>query len=122
MNLTAANVRAIFEYCLSTSNDESTTIGKGIGKNVHFSSKKLAERRDKIQNMLTQLPSYFKQGASFLNACMTNDGEQWGEHKDVERLVHLATASELMTIPFDREKWEHLPGGMPYLIYDETCP
>lgn len=69
--------------------------------------------------MLADLPDEFMQekggGWSFLNMCMTKDGEQWGEHPNMEELMVLGCGLGLMKLQLPRAVWSSLPGGVPYL-------
>jgi hypothetical protein len=51
---------------------------------------------------------------SFLNACMTKDDNQWGEHQNMEQLLALGIAIGYARILLPRNMWSVLPGGVPY--------
>ena len=51
---------------------------------------------------------------SFLNACMTQSGEHWGEHPSMDTLFVLGMAVGYVTCLLPRDSWKNLPGGMPY--------
>lgn len=74
--------------------------------------------RQEVWSMLGQLPRQFMLGIgggwSFLNACETAQGDQWGEHADVDRLICLGLALGAVEFALPREAWPVLPGGMPY--------
>ncbi len=118
--LTAANVEKVFTDCLFRI-DEDTTNAKVIECVVHtfgFNPDRLMPHKEEISSMLNELPDNFKKdiggGWSFLNACMTKDGIQWGEHKDIEMLLALGIATGLADMLMPRDMWPILPGGMPY--------
>lgn len=90
----------------------------GLVHHYAFHPSRLAAAKPEIDGLLAELPDDFQQskggGMSFLNACMDRNGNHWGEHRDIERLVCLGigvgSASWLM-----KEMADILPGGMPYL-------
>lgn len=125
MKLTADNVNTVFLDCLFTNEElkngeptEGYIEANGIMTNVGFHPGRLESHRADIASMLSELPDSFMvgggDGMSFLNACMTKDDEQWGEHKNVEQLFLLGMASKFVTELMPRELWGSLPGGMPY--------
>lgn len=72
-----------------------------------------------VAELLSQLPHEFREddpsgGWSFLNACLTSDGGQWGEHRNVDELLTLGLATEQIEFLLPREAWLALPGGVPY--------
>lgn len=73
--------------------------------------------------MLDQLPGEFKLsdggGWSFLNACVESNGTLWGQHADVEALMALGIATDLVKYNVPRELWSELPGGMPYFVFND---
>ena len=134
MKLTSDNVDKIFMDCLFKDNEivggkpcVPPTMGDGIiTKTFGFHPVRIENHRADIKHLLDQLPNEFKmgggEGSSFLNACMTATGEQWGEHRNMEQLFALGSALKLarFCIP-DRSFWESLPGGLPYIqIGDEA--
>jgi hypothetical protein len=72
--------------------------------------------------LLNELPSSFKKdiggGWSFLQACETKDGVQWGEHRNMEQLFVLGMALGKVRYCLPRDLWQVLPGGMPYLVIE----
>jgi len=122
--LTAAAVEKILIDCLF--NDEETAGGtpaeivkvEGIVTEFGFHPGRLASHRDAIKALLDELPQPFQAatggGWSFLNACVDKNGEQWGEHRNVEQLCALGIALGLAKWQFPRSMWPALPGGMPY--------
>ena len=118
MELNAKRINEIIYACLF--NDEENTasyiIGYGIRTNIGFHPERLEKHRTEISEMIDQLPDTFRQGDSFLNACIDKNSHQWGEHKDIEQLMQLGTAIGKISLPFERKFWPSLPGGMPYLL------
>lgn len=114
--LTASAVRALGEACMSLHLGEAPLVVKGIVQAFQFSPATIAEQKDNISALLAELPRQFRAdeggGWSFLQACMRQDGSQWGEHPDMELLFALGEAAGLCrTFPIAPE---HLPGGVPY--------
>jgi hypothetical protein len=121
--LNANLVNKIFMTCLYDDvNDTSTFIEvEGIFSNVRLNSTFLEEYKEKIQEMLKDLPNEFQEnyggGMSFLNACNDKEGNQWtGFHQTMEQLFQLGMAIEKVKCLFPREFWNVLPGGMPYYV------
>ena len=120
MELTANNVETIFTASLfdDDADKSNAVIVEGIRAKFGFDPKKLEENKENISSMLDELPDEFKKnsggGMSFLNACMTKNGNQWGEHQNVEQLFCLGMAIGRVELLMPREMWQILPGGMPY--------
>ncbi len=120
MKLTASNLDTVFHDCLFKEGEDTKNhaIGKGVINDFGFHPERLAFHADDIQTMLDELPDEFREdkggGMSFLNACMTRDGHQWGEHRNMEQLFALGTASGKAKMLMPREMWNMMPGGMPY--------
>lgn len=123
-NLTAKAVHEMMHKCLfrdDTPEDElrkKAVIVDGIVCEYGFNPAKIAEHKEGIKQLLADLPDDFMfdkgGGMSFLNACMTRDGEHWGEHPDMGALFALGQAAGFVTCLLAREHWSKLPGGMPY--------
>lgn len=122
MNLTSENVSEIFMNCLfkEGENTENAIIAEGVMTKVGFHPERLKQATPSIEAMANELPDEFKPkrggGMSFLNACIDNKGNHWGEHKNIDQLVCLGIASGILKYLMPREMWEVLPGGMPYLV------
>jgi len=120
MKLTAENVNTVFRACLFEDGEDTANAVKaeGIMSNFGFHPERLAKHKADIASMLAELPDEFRAdkggGWSFLNACMTRDGDQWGEHVNMEQLVTLGIATGHAKMLLPRDMWEVLPGGMPY--------
>jgi hypothetical protein len=122
MKLTSANVREIFTDCLFK-DDEINNEGKpipeaimvqGLINNFGFHKERIWKHEAEIKELLDQLPAEFKEGWSFLNMCVDKEGNQWGEHRNMEELVCLGLAINKVHLLMPREMWAILPGGMPY--------
>lgn len=106
--------------CLFRDGEDTSNpaIAEGVMRKFGFHRERLANHKEEIAQMLDCLPDQFRLdkggGWSFLNACTTKDGDQWGEHRDVEQLLVLGIATEQAKILLPREMWNVLPGGMPY--------
>lgn len=122
MKLTAQNVEKILFDCLFKDGEDTSThvIAEGVMKKIGFHPERLQHHKADIEDMIEQLPNEFMKtgggGYSFLNACMTAEGQQWGEHSDIDNLICLGRAIDKIQIPFPREMWSALPGGMPYFV------
>jgi len=120
MKLTSENVTNIFVDCLFADGEsqEDAIFADGIVLNYGFHPERLSQHEKEIYSMLQQLPKEFQKdsggGMSFLNACKTNTGEQWGDHQIMEQLFVLGIACKKVTLLLPKERWELLPGGMPY--------
>lgn len=118
--LTAKNVENIFINCYSSGFNKDSIAGKGTLSQYFFNRKKINAVKNIIVSFLKQLPDEFQQskggGWSFLNACVDKEGNQWGEHKNIEQLIALGNALDLITFPIPKEIWNILPGGAPYFV------
>ena len=130
--LNIENVDRIFSDCMFRSHEEYGECKKeGLHVFVHsiqnptvkvgFHPERIEVHRHEIREMLSQLPDGFfpgtGDGASFLQACSTKDGQLWtGFHTETEKLCLLGIASRQMKMCVeDPQVWYILPGGMPYL-------
>lgn len=95
---------------------DNAVMVKGITINIGFHPERLKAHREEISKFLDELPVEFKDGYSFLGACIDKDGKQWGEHHNVEQLMLLGIASGRVKLLLPRDLWKSLPGGMPYFI------
>lgn len=48
--------------------------------------------------------------------CLFRDGEQWGEHRNIEQLLVLGIGTKQAKMLMPRDTWAALPGGMPYFM------
>ena len=127
MELTQKNVETVLKDCLYT--DEEVSNGEvpkecvkveGITVNFGFHPERLASHREDIRSMLADLATEFREnmggGWSFLNACIRqHDGEQWGEHRDMEQLFCLGIGLGIAKWLLPKNMWDVLPNGMPYV-------
>lgn len=117
-----------FRSCLYD-NDEIKEPGKvpadavvvpGITRTFGFHPGRLEATREKVRGWLDALPETFKQnsggGYTFLAACEDKEGNQWGEHQNMEQLFCLGIGLKLAEYCAPREVWSVLPGGMPYIV------
>ena len=120
MELTAQNVENIILDCLfKTGEDTSLAVkAEGVLAKFGFHPERLAAHKAEIKELLFQLPEPFQRGKgggwSFLDACMTKDSVQWGEHRDIDRLLVLGIATGQAKILVPRDLWKRMPGRMPY--------
>lgn len=126
--LTAARVDEIFQDCLFDKGEptQSHVAGHGVQMTAGFHPDRLAGHKAEIAELLQQLPDGFHTsgggGASFLNACETRDGVQWGEHRNVDQLLMLGNATGLTSFLMPRARWGAFPGGMPYFVVKSPVP
>ncbi len=122
--LTDAKVREIFEECLfNDGSDKGTSIKVESITEAEFHTDRLANHRQKIEDMLAELPDVFKEsgggGGSFLAACNDRHGRQWtGSQATMAQLFLLGIAIDMVSCPLPRNLWSILPGGVPYYIVD----
>lgn len=91
---------------------------EGIVNHYAFHPERVAAAKPAIDALLSELPDNFHQtkggGWTFLNACQDKNGELWGQHQDIERLICLGiavgSASWMM-----KDMMDVLPGNVPYL-------
>ena len=120
MELTSENVNSIFTSCLYEDGEatDNAIMVEGIVSKFGFHPDRLKLHEKEIMELLLQLPKQFQQktggGWTFLNACMTESGTQWGEHLNIEQLLTLGLATKKVKYLVPREMWSALPGGMPY--------
>lgn len=132
----AEQVQKIFYECFllpaEISADGSTPLVpfievQGIRQRFGFHPDRVTKNAPAIKELLDRLPDAFSVtgggGWSFLNACVTKDDMQWGEHQNMEQLLCLGLASGYATYVMPREMWKILPGGMPYFMtHPERLP
>lgn len=101
---------------------KDAVIVKGIIRQFGFHPGRLQEKKPEIKAILDQMPKEFHiqggGGMTFLNLCMTRDGEHWAEHATMETLVVLGIGVGLASYPMPKELWSALPGGMPYIVFN----
>lgn len=121
MRLTAENVYKTVKACLFRDDEivngsmpARAVVVDAITMKLGFDPDKITQQTENIRSMLGELPPEFKDGMSFLNACLTKTGEQWGEHRDMAALFALGQAAGMVTCCLPRDLWDALPGGVPY--------
>lgn len=123
MELTAENVNKVLNDCLYNEGEDTTghIAASGVRLKIGFHPERLKKHEQDIEQMLNQLSDDFKKekggGASFLNACVTVNGDQWGEHSNIDELLVLGLASgKVSYLMPERKDWAMFPGGMPYFV------
>lgn len=124
---------AVLTECLLTDEEASGATdlqevvpAHGILTSYVFHPQRLEAHADQIHAMLGELGAPYEirdeahpdagGGWSFLNMCMTKDGEQWtGLHRQQEKLYCLGIGSGWAIELMPKNMWSLLPGGMPYL-------
>jgi hypothetical protein len=129
LRLSAANVKDVLLDCMFKKGEDASHYIKasGILHDYGFHPNRLDANKWKVRELLSQLPTSFMcdkgGGASFLDACMTNEDNQWGQHPDIEYLVCLGIALRLVIYCMDRQLWSSMPGGVPYFtVYLDGVP
>lgn len=115
--INAERISEIITACLFQNDEDTSSAVKvqGIVRNFGFHPGRLEEHKTEIAEILRQLPEGFhNDGWTFLNACIDREGNQWGEHSNVEELFALGQAIGVVQCSLPREMWHMLPGGMPY--------
>lgn len=127
--LTSKAVEKVFDSCAIQSQEmfdktPDAIVAECILHKIAFYPEKIKEHKQEIIDLLNQLPDEFKEadgtdddkkgGWSFLNACVDKDGNQWGEHYNIEILIALGIAIGKIEFNMPRDMWKFLPGGMPY--------
>lgn len=126
MKLTSENVQNTLFACMFKEGEDTSNHLKvqGIRGPIGFHPERVKEHAKEIEELLLQLPNEFMKtgggGYTFLNGCMTADGEQWGEQSNVDELICLGMAIGKCSFLMPREMWSVLPGGMPYFVVDDS--
>lgn len=131
--LKAERVNEILRDCLFTDAEledgslpegQETVIANGILRKFGFHPERLRGHADEVKALLEELPDEFHKdkggGWSFLNACMDKHGNHWAEHPTMDELFSLGQGLGMVKETVPRERWEILPGGMPYYIIDTS--
>lgn len=122
MKLTSTNVNTVLMDCLFKKGEDTTNYieVQAVMRHLGLNPERVEKHKEDIESMLSQLPDSFNKGKgddnSFLNAAVTNSGEQWGEHGNVDELLCLGLAIDKVEILLPREMWNVFPGGMPYFV------
>ena len=118
----AQGVETVLRDCLFRPEEstDSAILVDAVNCKFGFHPQRLELHRQQVQQWLSALPHEFRKssggGWSFLQACLDEDGEQWGEHKNVQELLSLGMGLGLVKCQTPRELWAVLPGGMPYYV------
>lgn len=116
-------VMQVFDACHVQPEKELPDMVKveGIISVFYFKKSELSRHKEQVKTWLAALPEYFQAeqggGWSFLYACQDRNGVQWtGFHHVMDKLFSLGIALELVQYCLPREYWEHMPGGVPYMV------
>lgn len=114
--LTTQTVRDILADVSGTEDDLRVD---GIVGHHFFSQDKLEENRQKIKDLLAELPAPFQAdgggGMTFRQACYDKHGNHWAEHPTMDALFCLGIAIDAAAYLLPRDMWHIFPGGMPYV-------
>lgn len=103
-----------------------SVVVEGIDQSYALHPDRLANHRDEVYEMLSELPDVFRVssaggGSSFLKARQDKHGNRWtGFDRTVDQLFVLGIAVGLAKWLAPREMWTALPGGMPYVAFLDT--
>ncbi len=101
---------------------ENAIVVEGIVQKFAFHPGRLKSHAEELRDILLEIPEPFHRGKgggwSFLNLCNDKQGNQWGEHRNMEQLVVLAIGMGLGKYSFPKNFWNSLPGGVPYVVFD----
>jgi hypothetical protein len=127
--LTADRVMSIYAACWRPDGagalpSNYLTVEAWLGKHT-FNVRRLHAHREEIIRMLLSLPAGFRaderEGGSVGAMIQRGDGSVWStDMKDIEALIALGMANGLMTFCAPRDKWDRLPGGLPYVRIEIT--
>ena len=82
-----------------------------------FHPGRLESHRAEVVSILREMPPVFHKGTgdgyTFLGLCEDKNGNQWGEHMNMDALCSLAIGLKLGKWCLPRAMWGALPGGMP---------
>jgi hypothetical protein len=114
-------VRQVYETCFRSEHVRfgTTQIEAWLLRHT-FNVKKLMQYREDIVRMLCCLPRGFRSdergGGSVYDASHRDDGTMWtGDMADVEKLIALGIAVQLVEFCAPRANWHRLPSGLPYI-------
>ena len=117
MPLTPELVNSVFKKCFLTEAGKNVkTIPVEFGdQTFKFDHLSIEANKVEIEKMLEELPPQFKEGESFLNACLDKNGNLWtGVHGNIMKLFLLGMAIGKVEYTFPKEVWPSLHGGMPF--------
>lgn len=87
-------------------------VAEGISGNFIFSAERINEHKDRIYELIDQIPGV-DYGASFADFGMTKDGREWtNQHWAAEQLMLLGLASDILVYTLPEEYW-YAMGGVP---------
>jgi hypothetical protein len=124
----ANRIEEILKDCLFTKEEVEAANGEpkniveaeGLFGKLGLNSDRVGKHKEEIKKILSELPDEFMEdkggGMSFLNMCNDKEGNQWGEHKNMDQLYILGNACGFAKFNMPREFWTAFPGGLPYII------
>lgn len=98
---------------------------EGLTGRFRFHKGRLEGHRAEVQALLREVlhDNFFADkggGWSFLKMCEARDGTLWGQHSNCQELLTLAIGLGMAKYAMEREMWPHLPGGVPYVVFNLT--
>ena len=124
MKLNATRVTEILKACMFTNAEVANAMPPYVEANgVHLKAglhpDRLNHYREEVAALLDELPRTFQGlfGDSFLRMCEDKHGTLWGQHANLDELVALGNALDMVDVyPKNRHEWASMPGGMPNIL------
>lgn len=108
-----------FKECLFKEGEDTTNYVKveGICATFGLHPQRLEKKRKLVTELLSKLPTEFKNGYTFLAFCITKNGYCWTSEQRVgEQLLVMAIGLGLAEYCLPKEMWSVFPSGVPYVI------
>jgi hypothetical protein len=104
---------------------EGAVMSQGVVRTYGFHPERLKQETQNIMGLVSEIVTdeFLKNkggGLSFSSLCVDREGNQWGEHREMEALFCMAQAIGKAGFCMPREVWGALPGGMPYVWFDNN--
>lgn len=103
---------------------EGGVLVEGIVRGYGFNAARVEEKKEEIRQLVKDVVAdeFLVKGGggmSFLQLVNDRDGNLWtGSHLVAEALFCLAKAAGMADFVMPRHVWPHLPGGVPYLVFN----
>lgn len=98
---------------------------QGIINTFGFHPERVKKHKAELKEMIKELPEGFYEsgggGMSFLNLCEDKHGNQWAEHSTLEMFLCMAIANDLAGYCLPKEMWHLMPGGMPFVVFNDQA-
>lgn len=118
--ITSERIKDLFGTCLLRESDFENEelmcdyrMGEGLNGMTAFNVDRLNECRPELFQYMSQIAE-LDHAPSFELLGKTTDGGVWAESReDIDMLLKLGTACNMLYIRFPKELWPYLPGGGP---------